>query len=460
MTNTDPQRITELRALMADFLRIRFENKRIDLENDLEKLVNLAPGHPKCISAEIATLKRAELDQQFIQATWIEDAARRVSQIQAVTHSLKPIHPDAKGSSLYRLPHAQQVLPVMGSHCLGNDFASDVVGNAAALDVYKFLKLEHHGRSLLTLALENDANLAAALSNDPAKAQAWISAFAGLIEPRGLLTSHTLAKQVYWPVAKELNKDPDQDPHNQTDFHLLAPLYASSLTHRVYQTVKNDRFSEEAKAAWEAKKRGEYNERPVREYPQLAIQKLGGTKPQNISQLNSERGGDNFLFASLPPAWRSIDLKPLLGTDTMFHRFGRRPEVCSTVKALVAFLKTDPTRNLATRESRVQWVNDLTDEFLQFSAELRSLIPGWSQGQECRLSNAEKHWLDPDGVEEGLATGGLPLPTDTAERVSALFANWLNAQLRGPLPIGDPEYLEWRNQMYEQIKAEEREAQA
>ena len=56
-----------------------------------------------------------------------------------------------------------------------------------------------------------------------------------------------------------------------------------------------------------------------------------------------------------------------------------------------------------------------------------------------------------------LASAGVPLPTDTAERVSASFANWLNAQLRDPLPMGDAEFLEWRSRIYEQIKAEERE---
>ena len=48
-------------------------------------------------------------------------------------------------------------------------------------------------------------------------------------------------------------------------------------------------------------------------------------------------------------------------------------------------------------------------------------------------------------------------PTDIAERISAAFANWLNAQLRDPLPMGDPEFLAWRNAMHAQIKAEERE---
>jgi len=429
MPNPDPQRVTELRALIADFL-----HKRLN-----DKLEKLDPDDPK----------RTELQQDFTPATWLEGAARRVGQIQAVTHSLKPIHPDAKGTNLYSPPQSLPALTVVGSHCLGEDFAGDVVGNAAALDVHKFMKLVHQGRSLLTLVLTGDADLAAALSDDPVQSKAWINAFVGLIEPRGRVASHTLAKQLYWLTG--------DDPHADANYHLLAPLYASSLAHRLYLTVQDDRFSEEAKVAREARKAGTFSDRPVCEYPQLAIQQLGGTKPQNISQLNSERRGNNLLLASLPPIWRSVDLKPLLNTDSVFPRYSRRPEVRRLVKMLLAFLKSDPARNAQTRALRAELVAALTDEFLQFSAELWSLPPGWSQTTECRLSSLEKHWLDPDGVAQACAESDRPLPTDTDERISAGFANWLNAQLRDPLPMGDPEFLEWRKQMHEQIKTEERE---
>lgn len=433
MPNPDPQRVAELRALMADFFKKRLDDKLEKIKDD----------------DEAAPARRAELHQQFIPATWLEDAARRAGQIQAVTHSLKPIHPDAKGTSLYSPPQMLPALPVVGSHCLGDDFAGDVVGNAAALDVYKFLKLEHQGRSLLTLALARDADLAAALSDDPAQAQDWLSAFAALTAPRGRLASHTLAKQLYWLTGA--------DPHDDASYHLLAPLYASSLAHSVYQTVQDDRFSEAAKAARQAKKDGVFSERPVREYPQLAVQQLGGTKPQNISQLNSERRGNNFLFASLPPVWRSVDLKPLLNTDSMFPRYSRRPEVRRALKALLAFLKSDPARNVETRERRAEWVDALIDEFLQLRAELRALAPGWSQLPDCRLDGATKHWLDPEGVAQAYKASERALPLDTAERICAAFANWLNDQLRDPLPMADSEFQEWRKRMHEQIKAEERE---
>jgi CRISPR-associated protein Csy1 len=423
------QRVTELRALIVGFVAKRLE----------DRLDKISADDPK----------RTELEQQFVPANWLEDAARRVKQIQAVTHALKPIHPDAKGSSLYSPPRPQKDLTVVGSHCLGEDFATDVVGNAAALDVYKFLKLEHQGKSLLAHALAADADFKAALSDDETQAEEWIDAFAGLVQPRGQVSSHSLAKQLFWLTGN--------DPHDDRCFDLLAPLHASSLAHRIYEEVQADRFGEAAVAAREARKKGEYSSRPVREYPHLAIQKLGGTKPQNISQLNSERRGENLLLASLPPVWQQTGLKPLLGVDTMFRRYGQRSEVKQVIKSLFSFLKSDPRPNQKTRERRAAWVDELIDAFLQFSAELRALPAGWSQVAECHLSAAEQHWLDPDGVEQALAADGLPPPGDTAERVSALFANWLNAHLREVLPVGDPEYRVWRDRLLENIKADERE---
>ena len=143
--------------------------------------------------------KRQELLAQHEPAVWLEDAARRVQQIQAVTHSLKPIHPDARGTNLYVEPAQLPPLAELGSHALGADFAGDVVGNAAALDVYKFLKLQVGGQSLLSALLANDAAALQALHGDPVQAKVLRDAFVSLTEPRaGGPSSHGRAKQMYW----------------------------------------------------------------------------------------------------------------------------------------------------------------------------------------------------------------------------------------------------------------------
>lgn len=423
----NPHRVAELRAVITLFLTERRDGK----------LNKLSPDDPKY----------AELHQQFDFNTWIADAASRVGQIQAVTHSLKPIHPDAKGSNLYSPPPKLQAHRWVGSHALGGEFAGDVVGNAAALDVYKFLKLTHGGEALLALMLRQDADLAAALSDDPEQAHAWMAVFAGIIQPRGKTASHTLAKQLYWLVG--------EDPQQDSSYHLLAPLYASSLAHRVFETIKDDRFSEAATEARKAKREGVFHERPVNEYPQLAVQKLGGTKPQNISQLNSERRGDNYLLASLPPIWQMREVAPLVRAESLFNRFGRRSVVKVLVKSLLGFLKADPRFNKETRAYRDELVEKLLDELVVYAAAMRELEPGWSQQPECALSAAQKHWLDPVGVARAAEAVGQPLPTDSAEQLSEDFALWLNKQLRDPLPMGDAEYRHWRDAALEQLEAED-----
>ena len=422
-------RVDAIGALISEFLRSRLDDK-------LDKLTEDDP-------------KRAELRSQFEYATWIEDAAKRAVQIQAVTHSLKPIHPEAKGTNVYAAPSQLHDHGVVGTHCLGATFDGDVVGNAAALDVYKFLKLSIDGRSLLDLAVAGDADLTAAMSADAEQARSWLAAFAGVAGQRGRPASHTQAKQFYWFTG--------DDAHDDAGFHLLAPLYATSLAHRVYQTIQADRFGDDAKAAREARKAGHFHPSPVREYGELAVQKLGGTKPQNISQLNSERRGDNYLLASLPPVWKTVPVQPVLGVDSVFQRYGRRREVLRLVRLLRDFLASDPPPNKPTRNRIDALVADLLDELLHLAAEVRSLAPGWSRDPACRLNAAERLWLDPGaGTEEGAAA--VPITDEAAERIAAGFANWLNARLRKPLPMGDPEYQHWRKLALEQIEDDLREA--
>ncbi|MEG3080053.1 type I-F CRISPR-associated protein Csy1 [Halomonas sp. 5021] len=419
----DNSRAAEIRSGIEAFLRERFDTKA-------EKL---APDDPKYHA----------LVEQFEFDTWINDAARRVGQLQVVTHSLKPIHPDAKGSNLYAPPESLHTHNLVGSHVLPADFAGDVVGNAAALDVYKFLKLQFEGKSLLERALEDDSDFAKALNDNPEQAHAWISAFAAITEPRGEHASHTRGKQLYWLVGDDA-ADVENDAEN---FHLLAPLYATSLAHRVFQTINYDRFSEDAKEARKAKREGKYAEQPVHSYPDLAVQKMGGTKPQNISQLNSERGGNNYLLASLPPSWNVRDIRPPLKVASVFSHpgvFGSRSEVRSLVKDFKRFLETDPSTDMHTRDLRDDYTAMLMDELALFAMQMHSLPAGWSDDEKCELVAEEAFWLDPGRAEEDIPFREARNSVEWAEEIRHRFANWLNAALGEKLPLGDVEFRHWQ----------------
>lgn len=402
--------------MIETFLRERFDTKA-------EKLAEDDP-------------KRQALVEQFAFEAWIDNAARRVSQLQVVTHSLKPIHPDAKGTNLYVPPETLTRHNLVGSHALPDDFLADVVGNAAALDVYKFLKLEHDGKSLLERTLEEDAELASALSDDAAQAREWIRAFAAITEPRGEAASHANAKQLYWLAEGD-------DPVDDQAYHLLAPLYATSLTHRVFQTINEDRFGEPAKLAREARRKNLPSETGYRDYPNLAVQKLGGTKPQNISQLNSERGGNNYLLASLPPNWVSREVRVPLGTDSVFPRFGRRREVRQLVDDLRRFLEMNPDPTYETRDLRDDLNAALMDELMVFSMEFHRLPPGWSDDPKCRLAIEEVYWLDPGRAELDEDFCQARREADWPGELRKRFANWLNQRLDRKLPMGDTEHRHW-----------------
>ncbi|MBH8580861.1 type I-F CRISPR-associated protein Csy1 [Halomonas pacifica] len=406
----------ELRTLIEAFLRERFEAKA-------EKLAEDDP-------------KRQALVEQFAFEAWIDNAARRVSQLQVVTHSLKPIHPDAKGTNLYVPPETLKHHNLVGSHALPADFLADVVGNAAALDVYKFLKLEHDGKSLLERVLEEDAELVSALSEGPAQAREWMRAFAAITEPRGEAASHANAKQLYWLAEGD-------DPVDDQAYHLLAPLYATSLTHRVFQTINEDRFGAPAKLARDARRKNQASETGYHDYPNLAVQKLGGTKPQNISQLNSERGGNNYLLASLPPNWVSREVRVPLGTDSVFPRFGRRREVHQLVNDLRRFLESNPDPTYDTRDLRDDLNAALMDELMVFSMEFHRLPPGWSDDPKCRLAVEEVYWLDPGRAELDEAFHQARRETDWPGELRRRFANWLNQRLGRKLPVGDTEHRHW-----------------
>lgn len=397
----------------------------------------------------------AEAASKYEYATWLADAARRVGQIQAVTHVLKATHPDARGSSLHVAPATLPQHDEIGSHLLGDHFVEDVVGNAAALDVFKLLKTEVDGRRMLDWMQAGDVDLKAALSDDEDTANAWMSAFAALVRPNAEPASHPMAKQVYWLTG--------DDPLEGGHYQLLQPMFSSTLAQAVHAEIQDARFGEANKGARQAFREKKPADTTYRDYRHLVSRKLGGTKPQNISQLNSERGGINYLLPSLPPpAWKPSGTH-LLKQETAFGdllRFGGMREF---VKTLIDFLEGDPAPTMKTRQQREFIEQAIGQELAMFGAAIRGRQEaGWTRDSECRLPRCEQLWLDPDRTE-------LPPRDDPqnphwqqddedfiaayhrgnwADEVAERFGDWLNAQLHraGLVAVSLPERSHWARQ--------------
>ena len=420
LVNSEVPDADKIRAVIGVFLQERLQPKLDKLKEGEEE-------------------KRQELAQAYLPEAWIADAARRVGQIQQVTHALKYIHSDAKGTNLSVLGNPQSGKLLVGTHTAPEQCPPDVVGNAAALDVYKFLRLEVDGKTLLARATANDPAMQAALSANSELASAWMASFAKLAENSGTPASHKLAKQLYWPVG-------------DGQYHLLAPLFPTSLAHHVWSTVREDRFSEAAKAARDAKRNLQEHPHGYREYPNMVIQQFGGTKPQNISQLNSERYGENYLLRSVPPNWQSDQVKPPLRVESVFDGwFGRRPRVKELMRILREFLySVQDVNNMHIRNKRIDLVGYIVDEMLSFAAELRDIEESWTLQKECRLNINEQCWFNPYRTHEDEEFRKTYVWGDWKEAVCKRFASWLNAGLsdpRNPLPFGDEAADQWKSDL-------------
>lgn len=429
----NPDKPEALRQLLDDFILQRLQPKLEELDKKLAK-------EEGAEEAQALREKRQGLIAAFERETWLESAAKRSGQIQLVSHGIKFSHPNARGSSIYlHCDESPADGGCLSTATLGRERADDVVGNAAALDVYKLLSLVHEGKPLLTLAAEQNAALAAALCDDPAQAAEWMQAFAAVTHSGTNPATHTLAKQVYFPLDAEGEA-----------YHLLAPLFPTSLVHEAHERMAEDRFSDTAKEARKQRREGKPSATGYRDYPGLAVQVFGGTKPQNISQLNSQRYGQNWLLPSAPPVWRSQPIRPPLYSKTVFgRRLSGRPALREAVETLAGFLAKTDYNNVHIRTARERLARQIADELLLFAAEIHELPPGWSAAPACELDAAEILWLDPERAETDETFAAERAAMDWQDAIGKRFGVWLNHQLRRheDLHLGDAEQSEWERML-------------
>lgn len=330
---------------------------------------------PSLIDEEQIQLQQ-EANDKFALANWLPDAARRAAQLTMVSHPSKFSHPSAKTSSI--IAKSYQVND--GYLRSGNvDYELDVFGNAAAMDVYKFLSLTmDDGRTVLT-HLEEDSTAIKSLFTLPTAT--YESLKHGLTSIKQLddssKTDH-LVKQVYFPVGD--------------DYHLLSLLTPSGLLTKVKNRIDSIRFSEETKQAKERRKKNEYHATGYDDVFDLTITAFGGTQPQNVSVLNSQNDGRAYLLASIPPTLKQRQIR--LPTHDFFRNSLRTKSFKDAFQMLDKLIQAD-VNNVHVREGIRNSLKHIIDQVLQRAFKVRASEPGWSNAKHYQsLPLAQRIWLD------------------------------------------------------------------
>ncbi|MGV3526019.1 MAG: type I-F CRISPR-associated protein Csy1 [Candidatus Sericytochromatia bacterium] len=319
-----------------------------------------------------------EADQKFSLENWLPDAAKRSEQLSLSTHPSKFSHPSAKTSMILAEAPADRD----GFVRTGNVAAEpDVLGNAAAMDVYKFLTLKlQDGQTILEHLKQNSRLIQQEFSLKTAPYEELAKGLLAIQKQDTHPVTHGRVKQVYFPLP------------NHGDYHLLSLLTPSGLVYALKERVQTLRFSEETKAAREDRKAQRHHPTGFHELYGLAMIGYGGTKPQNISVLNSQNGGKAYLLPSLPPRLEKRQVR--FPTHDFFNETLWKKGFQSAFLNLHAVFE-DKRNNQDIRQARNKIFLSVLDQIVEKTWALRDQKIGWTQTEAyAKLPLYQKIWLD------------------------------------------------------------------
>ncbi|ENU25384.1 CRISPR type I-f/ypest-associated protein csy1 [Acinetobacter proteolyticus] len=378
---------------------------------------------------ETLTLQH-QANDKFSLNEWLPDAAKRVTQLAMVSHPSKFSHPSAKTSSLI----------AKAKHCndgylrSGNvEYSLDVFGNAAAMDVFKFLSLPLTEKMTVLDGFEQDnQELRALITHVDLNFEALSSEFLKIKAADHSVKTDPLVKQVYFPI-------------NQSEYHLLSLLTPSGLITRLKQAIDAMRFSEETKKSKELRKKNEHDEVGYADIFDLTITAYGGTQPQNVSVLNSQNAGRAYLLSSCPPVFESRNIK--LPSHDFFQQCLYRKKFGTEFEKLKKYVAE--INNQYIRKKIKKLLRQIVGVILFHAFCVRQNEKGWSKKEHYKsLSLEQKIWLDDAYLDVR------EIENEWRYEIARRIAKWILDSFEdfyGSKLFGSPELVELKDIVFEAL---------
>lgn len=439
---------------VSAFLQDQFDKKTTTQQKQLEK------AKEKNNSAQVIKLEAelANVKQKFTKESWLPKAADKMAkQLKFGTHISKGIHPDAKGDNICFKGDGSVPDNIIGSHSINSNLI-DANGNAAALPLAAFFDFTVDEKTKIRdLILSNNADFIASLAPDRELAQAYHQAFkTTLTNEVSHPVTHERNKQMLWPMNAY-----NGDNLEALFYTVLVPLYPSVFVHGVCQKINYLLYSDVNKTARQNRFKKTAQQQQYVSILDLAQVQLGGTKPQNVSQLVSKQGGRSYLLPSVPPVVEhSYSFKLSKFATSIFDKSltyqARKPlkDIFSVVNS--------KKNNVHIRQKRQDAIDAVLHVLFSIAKKTQRELPGgWSK--DYQFPRHEKLWLDPKRAKlEGEQIFAEEREnTDWHQLVIADFSRWLNNLLKAEFPrykfdFGDPEYHQWKRDITAMRKLYER----
>lgn len=370
-----------------------------------------------------------ECEAVFSLDNWLPHAAKRARQMSMSTHPCTFSHPSARKNKngTFTSIIANAEYKADGFLRTGNSKTdTDALGNAAALDVYKFLSLVTQTGETLLEHIEQDSDLAKSLLTINSESyDALKSNFLMIAKSDESAVTSSKVKQVFFPV--------------EDGYHQLSILSNSGLIYKLRSRIDNLRFSEKVKEGREKRRSTSYFDGGYKEIYQVTTIGYGGTKPQNISVLNNQNGGKSHLLLSVPP---NLEARTkLFPTRNFFKQSIHIKTVHQELERLHKVFSIEKGGDIPlekARKARDRCLYDILDIVLTIMIELREIAHSQFRAESSQLPEYQKVWLCPDREEERMASGSW-LDTLCGEIAHWILISYKKA-VKNPVALGEAEH--------------------
>lgn len=367
---------------------------------------------------------------------WIDKASQTKiaegKRIIKATHVLRFTHSSSFSDGI--LVEDKSNEPILSTTSLGKQCTFDMAhNNGALITISRFLALNINGASIIDLIIDGNYCFLKEFSENQEQFDRWCIGFSKLVEVRSIARADKV-KQIYFPlINKNLNINTEE-----VKYHLVTPLFSSSLAESIFNFVSYIKYSDEQEMARKAikntiEKPSTYYQKSYVDVSNLGIQKFGGAQPQNVSMLNKNRGGVNYLFSSQPPTWKS-QIKPPIFKQSFFYAMPIDKNTRTTLDHLQSFVVRHQRLDLSIKDPKFlkwldKWTSEIIDEVLGYAANIQNLQPGWSNADDIKLKLEHQYFLDPYRDDEVYQAARKASDFHTV--ICKDFAQWLNRLLIG-----------------------------
>lgn len=372
-------------------------------------------------------------NEKYCPVNWLSENCKNASRVSFATHVAKLTHSRIKGASNIYDTSCSVADRYLVTASLESKVEDSALDNAAYSAVADLLRLRDDDKSLADYILEDDDTPFKAFTSDSILINAWIADLKkGLNNERK--SSHTLAKQVYWPT-----KD-------GSGYHLLMPIVSSALAQAMH--LRFTKFYEKASRDTIAfYKAGKYSPLKVVFFPKKAILKVTASNHTNASALNGKRGGKLSLLSCCAPIW-SDSLKPPAQRQ-LFFEYQITSKTEKTVRELQKLLFVIKSNQLSTKSPKIhiqiqELIDSISKVIFCYIATVQSLKvhAGWSANSILKLS----HQLLMDIYRDDKEFQQQRKNKEWKLEIAQDFGDWLNSRLiHKKLQLGPIQAALWRD---------------